>query len=148
MPEQVIDSSRVNDRDPDRRQLAIFGALLPLFFLISGALLRWRWGLAQGSRGWWIAGATIWMVYLLWPASRRHIYRGWMAGGGAVRWLVSQVTLAVVFFGVFAPIGLLLRLFRHDPLSRRATRDAPTYWKDRAGDADGEPPAERYLRPY
>lgn len=36
----------------------------------------------------------------------------WMTALRPIQWLVSRVLLAAVFYGVFTPIGLLLRLVR------------------------------------
>lgn len=42
--------------------------------------------------------------------------------------IVSYALLALLFFGLFTPIGLLLRALGKDPLQRRAQRDRPSYW--------------------
>jgi hypothetical protein len=38
------------------------------------------------------------------------------------------VLLAVIFFGVFLPLGVLLRIVGKDPLERRFERARPSYW--------------------
>lgn len=42
--------------------------------------------------------------------------------------IVNAILMAVLFYGIFTPAALILRLFRKDPL--RLTRDpsAGTYW--------------------
>ena len=54
----------------------------------------------------------------------RLIYVGWMVLAFPIGWTVSQVMLALMFFGLFTPIGLVFRLIGRDPLQR--TRPART----------------------
>ena len=52
------------------------------------------------------------------PEWLRSIYVGWMVLAFPIGWTVSQVMLAVMFFGLFTPIGLVFRLIGRDPLQR------------------------------
>jgi hypothetical protein len=50
----------------------------------------------------------------------------------------------VVFYLVFTPVGLVMRLLGRDPLQRRFDREAGTYWVDHV-----EPRSvEEYFRQY
>ena len=44
--------------------------------------------------------------------------------------IVSPVVLGVIFFGIFLPIGLSMRLFGRDELGLNMT-DVSSYWKKR-----------------
>ena len=48
-----------------------------------------------------------------------------------VGFVISHVVLALVYFLVLTPIGLTMRLFGHDPLSRKFDPGARSYWKPR-----------------
>ena len=54
--------------------------------------------------------------------------KAWMALAEALAFVSTRIILAVVFFGIVTPIGLVKRLFGWDPLSRRAA-PADSYWK-------------------
>ena len=43
--------------------------------------------------------------------------------------LISEVTLLLVYFAVFLPIGLALKLVRRDPLQLLFDKHAQTYWQ-------------------
>ena len=47
-----------------------------------------------------------------------------------IGFVLSYVIMAMLFYVVFAPVGLVLRLVGKDPLDRRFLPDAPTYWVD------------------
>ncbi|USN99296.1 MAG: hypothetical protein H6810_01055 [Phycisphaeraceae bacterium] len=54
----------------------------------------------------------------------------WMDAGAPIGWTVSAVLLAVVYFIVITPIGLVRRMGGGDTLQRRFD-DGPTYWIER-----------------
>ena len=64
------------------------------------------------------------LLGLLWPRVIRPVYVGWMVLAFPIGWTVSQAMLAVMFYGLFTPIGLLFRLIGRDPL-HRARRAGP-----------------------
>lgn len=78
------------------------------------------------------------------PTALHPIYRSWTFISEPAGWLVSQCALAVLYFTVILPIGLLLRWRRHDPLQRRWPATESTGWRKRPD----SPPVERYFRQY
>ena len=57
--------------------------------------------------------------------------------------LVGPV-ITLVFFGLFAPVGLIFRLIRRDALHRKFEPEAPTYWVPRPKITD----PKRYFRQF
>jgi hypothetical protein len=45
--------------------------------------------------------------------------------------VVSPVVMGVIFFVIFAPVGIFFRLTGRDALRRSFERDLTTYWIDR-----------------
>ena len=85
---------------------------------------------------------TLWMFFLggsvffiltgLWVYRiLKPIYVGWMTFAFALGWVNTRIILGLVFYLVFAPAGLILRLLGKDPLGLRADRQAGTYWVKR-----------------
>jgi hypothetical protein len=109
---------------PERRVLRQFG-------WIACAL-----GLLGGSFVWsgWIAvvaialGVFSGIASLVLPAANRPLFIVLSAIAYPIGFVVSLVVLAVLFYGVVTPIGLLLKLSGTDPLNRRADPGATTYW--------------------
>ena len=66
----------------------------------------------------------------------RPIYVGWMVLAFPIGWTVSQVILAVMFFGLFTPIGLVFRLIGRDPLHRARRPGVESYWTPKPTPAD------------
>jgi len=85
-------------------------------------------GVTAGS-GAWTAAALI----LLGTASARPellapVYRVWMKGAHLIGMVFSGLVLVIMFYGVFAPVGIVLRMIRKDLLDRRLDPAAETYW--------------------
>ncbi len=80
------------------------------------------------------------------PNPSRDLRKLGLTVGGmahALGFVSTRIGLAIVFFGVMAPIALVLRAVGKDPLDRRRDRRRPTYWRTReAAEAD------RLTRPY
>lgn len=53
-----------------------------------------------------------------------------------IGWLISELLLLLLFYGLFWPIGFMRRRLLGDPLQRRADREAASYWQAKAQPAD------------
>ena len=56
--------------------------------------------------------------------------RLWMSFGFFLGKIVSPIIMGIIFFGIFTPISLLMRLIRRDEL-RLKFKTKKTYWRDR-----------------
>lgn len=116
------------NRDPGPRQLAVFGALLPVTFALLGLIAGHRLGFTGARNGLWVAGAVLTAAYVAAPRLRRPLYVGMSLAGYPIGWLVSHVILLAVFLFIVTPVALLLRVLGHDPMQRRFDRSAQSYW--------------------
>ena len=132
------------NRNPSRRDLAWFGAVLLLFFTVIGAIAGRSLASDVARNVLWGAGAGLALVYYAVPALRRPMFVGWMYAAYPLGFIVSHLLLGLVYFGVVTPIGLLMRAVGHDPMARRFDRTAPTYWIAREQVHD----VRRYFRQF
>ena len=130
--------------NPSRKELKIFSLLLIVFFAVVAGL-AWRKG-ASAETAFLIAGggAVVGIVGVLSPAFIRIVYVAWMAAVFPIGFVVSNVVLAAVFYGVVWPIGILTKLTGRDALQLRFDREAKTYWNVRQPTRD----PRRYFRQY
>jgi hypothetical protein len=61
-----------------------------------------------------------------------------------ISWTVSRLTIAVLFFGLITPVGLLFRLLGRNTLALDLEPKAETYWVSREIPND----LRRYLQQY
>jgi MFS superfamily sulfate permease-like transporter len=73
-----------------------------------------------------LASFAIWKPDVLIPLNR-----GWMALGALLGMVFSPIVLGILFFVIFAPVAVLMRMVGRDELRlRRAPADA-SYWRIR-----------------
>lgn len=121
--------------DKKKKDLLVFGyglALIAATFAIGGIHkhgLRWP-QMVQAICSVVFAWVTVTRYEALRPG-----YRGWMTVAHLIGTAVTTVVLGVVFFLLFAPIGLFFRLIGKDHLERRFDKTAESYWHHRAAGA-------------
>jgi predicted membrane protein len=67
------------------------------------------------------------LTYLL-PVALKPLYFIWMRIALALAWVNTRLILFVIFYGVFAVPGLVLRLCKKDLLGRKIERGQESYW--------------------
>ena len=132
------------NRNPSRRDLAWFGAVLLLFFVVIGGGRRPRADSEVARNICGAPGPSSRSLYYAVPGLRRPMFVGWMYAAYPMGFVVSHLLLGLVYFGVVTPIGLLMRAVGHDPMARRFDRSAPTYWVAR----EQAPDVKRYFRQF
>jgi len=95
--------------------VALFGLLLP--WLFDHGLPRWPW----------IVAGVLWAWALLLPASLLPVYKGWMAIGHVLGWINTRIILGIMFYLMFLPAGLIMRLLGKDPMARSVDKSHATY---------------------
>lgn len=113
---------------PTPSVLRWFGLIMLTFFVALAVMARFKLHAPQASL--WLAGIglVVSLVYYAVRSLRVPMYLAWMKLFFPMAWIVSHAIVAVIYYLVLTPIGLLMRLVGRDPLSRRFDRSAPTYW--------------------
>ncbi|MET0013171.1 MAG: SxtJ family membrane protein [Sedimenticola sp.] len=107
-------------------ELRDFGLLTSgLMVVFFGFLIPWIWGLNYPYWPWVVAG-VIASFSLIFPIGLRPVYRIWMSIAEVLGWINTRIILGLIFYIIFVPTGLLMRLFK-DPLHRKIEKDMKTY---------------------
>ena len=56
----------------------------------------------------------------------------WLKFASVVSWFNTRLLLCLIFYLIFTPTGLLLRLFGFDPLGKKLNKTKDSYWEDSA----------------
>ena len=128
--------------NPEKKQLRQFAGI---WFPAFCALVGWWVGKKTGA---WGAVETVWVVCggmavagFVYPPLIRPVFVGLILATFPIGWVVSHVLLGAIFYLLFLPIGLALRITGHDPLQLKAPT-SNSLWKTPVGKAS---PAS-YLR--
>jgi hypothetical protein len=129
---------------PPERTLRQFAGLWLFVFL---ALTTWQ-GFGHGRWGWAVVAAVLALAVgplgLLRPRAVRPVYVTWMVLAFPAGWLVAQLVLLGLFYGLFTPLGWILWLARHDALALRRPAGRESYWAEKPQATE----ASRYFRQY
>jgi uncharacterized membrane protein len=110
------------------RKSALMSAL---GFAVLSSVLRWRhvlpvaaWGVVLGLL------AVVALTAVVQPQLFRGFYRFSTKMGFVISRAAGYAVLAVFFFVVITPVGLIMRMFGKDPLRLRRPVHAETYWSE------------------
>ena len=92
----------------------------------------------------WVAGGLLAVLCFCSMKSALLTYHRWMLAAEPLGWTFSHAFLAIAYYLVLTPIGLLLRLFGHDAMHRQIDPGATSYWIKR----DPAPDSSRYFRQF
>ena len=128
---------------PDKQELRKFGFVFATgLVLIFG--LFFPWVLEKPSPSWpWIVAAVFAGAALILPQVLKPVFLLWMKIGHVLGWINTRIILGVVFFILFAPVALFMRLFGKDPMRRQLDADASSYRIN-----SEKLPRERMERPF
>jgi len=59
----------------------------------------------------------------------KPVYIAWMKFVYLFGWVNTRLMLIIIFYLVFTPIGLVMRLCGVDPLERKINKKEKSYWK-------------------
>jgi hypothetical protein len=114
----------------DRKGIRQFGTGVPVILLVvAGIRALLHHDPHLGTLG-AIAAAVAALAWIV-PVALLPVYRAWMLLAEGLLWINTRILLALVFYGMVTPTGLLMRLFGRDPMERRFDRRAATYWSKR-----------------
>lgn len=129
---------------PSSKQVRTFGVIgLPLSLTALGSIAWLRFDSPKVA-GLLVAAALL-VVALTWiaPSVTRVLMIGFNLVTYPLAWAFSHIALALLFFGVFTPIGWFVRLIHGDPLARAPDDRLDSYWMPRSASS-----LERYFRQY
>lgn len=101
----------------------LFGLLLPwlLHFFwpdsFSGNIPLWPW----------IIMGVLVSLAVIWPMALQPVYIGWMKFGLVMNWINTRLILGILFYLMFLPIGLVMRLLGNDPMKRKLDKSLASY---------------------
>jgi hypothetical protein len=106
-----------------------FGWVFTAFFSLIGA---WPVFFGRPPRVWALGiAALILVVTLVRPGLLHPANRAWMKLGLLLGRITNPIVTALLFYLVFTPMGLLMRLLGKDLLRLRSDPNATSYWIER-----------------
>jgi len=128
--------------NPEKNQLRQFaGIWFPAFCALLGWIIGAKSGQWTGVQMGWAVCGLLSATGIVYPPAIRPVFVGLILLTYPIGWVVSHLLLGAIFYLLFLPIGLVLRITGHDPLQLKPP-PGNTLWKTPVGKTD---PAS-YLR--
>jgi hypothetical protein len=104
----------------------ITGAIIILFI---GGFLPWWWekDILQWQKITLPFGGFLIAWALVHPASMIYFYKPWMKLAEGLGFVNTRIILFIVFYGMFLPMGFIMRLFGKDPMNRKIETTLGSY---------------------
>ena len=113
--------------NPGSGELRKFGLVTgAIVVTLFGIVLPWLIGHPWPVWPWVIAG-IFWIWALTSPATLFIVYRIWMKFGHVAGWINTRIILGLIFYLVFFPVGILLRMLGKDPMTRKLDGTSKSY---------------------
>lgn len=106
-----------------------FGVLFCVVFGVLGTYL-WRRHADWYPASFVLSGLFL-LTSLLFPDILRPLNRAWMKFALVLNMVVSPVVLGVLYFVVFTPVAVFMRIRKRDVLNRRFDPADISYWSPR-----------------
>ena len=116
------------------------GAIIVVLF---AAFFPWVFDAARMPMWPWILAGLLWVPALLMPSILRPVYTTWMKIGHGIGWVNTRIILGVLFYTLVLPMGLIMRLFGKDPMTRKLDKTVPSYRKESVSE-----PKDRLEKPF
>jgi len=113
---------------PTARVLRQFAAAWLIFFLAVGVYRYVARGQHQVGIVVGVMAVAVGLTGLIRPAAVRWVFVGATVLEFPIGWVVSQIMLAIMFYGIITPLALLFRIQGRDLLARKPAPNRPTFW--------------------
>lgn len=118
---------KINASDQEVRK---FGIMFSIICLAVAGYSYYKSGVVWP---WFLGGSALFALGgLVLRSALRPVYVGWMKFAFVLGWVNTRLILGLFFYGILTPVGVMMRLFGWDPLTRKIDRTAPSYWVKRA----------------
>jgi len=112
---------------PDKKEIRDFGLMFGAFTgVLFGGFFPWVWEYTYPTWPWYVLAASAGIALTV-PLVLTPFYRLWMAVGQVLGWINTRLVLGLIFFAVFTPYSLILKLLGKDLLSRKLDKELESY---------------------
>ena len=134
----------MDQKEVTKKQLRTFGIALSIFLGIIG-LIHFLKGNTSQNFWFWGASGIAFLTTLSVPVLIKPVYRVAIFIAHILGWINTRIILGLIYYLLFTPIALIMKISGRDALNRKFDKEAKTYWNVR----ERKPiPKEQYLRQF
>ncbi|MFQ5823655.1 MAG: SxtJ family membrane protein [bacterium] len=116
----------IRNINPTRKDLRKFGISLGIVFTL---ILSYFFYTQKLKVVWpFIIPTLLLILGIAAPLLLKSSYKVWMTVAIILQWFVTHIILTILFYFIITPVGLLMRLFRKELLSKKFNIIRESYW--------------------
>jgi hypothetical protein len=110
----------------DKHNLRKFGITMGIACLLITLLLviRHKYNIMPTT----VISGLFFILAFIAPGLLKPIYIFWMRLAFVLSWINTRLILSIIFYLIFTPVGLGMRLFGVDLLDRKIEKNKDSYW--------------------
>lgn len=110
----------------NRTELRKFGITVGVVIVLISAFLFYK---DKVSAPYFLASGFILLISgIAIPAILKPLYNIWMGFAVVMGYFMSRLILSMMFYLIFTPVGLVMRIFGKDLLQEKIEPNAESYW--------------------
>ena len=113
------------------KQIRQFGLLVGIVLVAAGSWQLYRQIYPIVRIVLWSIGGFLFAGGLLWPQILKPLYVFWMLLAHMLSWVNTRIILGVIFYLIFTPIALVMRIAQRDGLQKKINKNTSSYWTQR-----------------
>ena len=130
--------------NPSTKILREFGIFSLFGFGAFGLVSALKWEMWHLSYGLWCLAVLAFIFAFIQPKFLRPLFVVLMVVVFPIGFVISNIILASLFYGVFTAFALIFKVIKRDALNRKFDPEATSYWVAR----DGKMPIEQRFKQY
>ena len=117
----------ISTQRASKSQLRSFAWVMDTFAIFL-AIASWHFKLFLGMQIFSVLSLIFIVFGIFVPILLQPVFVIWMLFARILAFINTHLVLAFIFYTLFTVIGLILRLYRKDPLDRELKNDLVSYW--------------------
>lgn len=113
----------------DRQNLKKFGIIMGIAFLAITLLILVRHKYSPLPT--LAISLTFFVLGFIMPSLLKPVYIFWMKSAFILGWINTRLLLLIIFYLIFTPFALTMKLFGVDLLDRKIDKAKESYWKNK-----------------
>lgn len=130
--------------NPDVKILREFGIFALFGFGLPGCVIGFKWDLWQIGYGFWGLGVFSFIFAFVQPKVLKPIFITLVVVAFPIGFVISNIILTAIFYGILTPIALVFKVFGRDALNCKIEPKSASYWISR----EGKSPVSQRFKQY
>ncbi len=112
-----------------KHDLKVFALIWACIFMVIGVLPLFK---SENIRLWAIIVSILFVATAFTkPEVLTRFYQIWTKVGEFIGGIISKIVMFILYFGLFTPVAIFLRLLGKDLLNKKIDKSQESYWIDR-----------------